>query len=294
MPLHRVFSADQRKLGPRCPGGQDQDVAACTLLIGGLRQEHRGHGKGAVTLEGARGSGGTRTPPSTVVSKASTTTKAPVDAAFAVPVTSIPSVWLPTANRGLVYTVIEAAGRVAAKVSTVATRVPSIRTFAIPQISHGTPTQRTPVPVNVKLAVAAAAAATARPPLSVTPTPALVISNQPPASVAEVSSERARVRVGNGPLATVTRTGAEIALLPASSRARAVSVCVPSGTVRVSHVASYGVAMSSPITTPSTKNCTAATPTASAALAFTVIVPDTVSPSLGDMSATVGGVVSRG
>src|SRR5438309_6133097 len=87
---------------------------------------------------------------------------------------------------------VDAAGRVAAKVSTVATRTPSIRTSAIPQSSQGKPIQLTPVPVKVNVAVAPAADAyTARSPLSVTPTPAPVVSDQAPAgaSVAARSEE---------------------------------------------------------------------------------------------------------
>src|SRR5919198_4843416 len=89
---------------------------------------------------------------------------------------------------------VEDAGRDGAKVSTVATRTPSIRTSAIPQRSQGKPIQRTAVPVNVKAAVAPALdAKTARSPLSVTPTLVLVISDQAPsgASVAALSSKRA-------------------------------------------------------------------------------------------------------
>ena len=41
-------------------------------------------------------------------------------------------------------------------------------------------------------------------------------------------------------LATLTVTGTESVALPAASRARAVSVCGPFGTVRVSHVKAVG------------------------------------------------------
>src|SRR5207249_4671569 len=150
-------------------------------------------------LVGATEIGGSRPAPSRVTSKASTTTKASPEDVFAIPVTSITSVWLPAPSRGLVYMAVEAAGRVGAKVSTVSTRVPSIQTVATPQTSHGTPIHRTavrtPGPPNVRLAVAPAAEAyPARSPLSATPELALVVSSQAPAgaSVAAVSSERAR------------------------------------------------------------------------------------------------------
>src|SRR5438093_1049764 len=108
-------------------------------------------------LVGATEIGGSRPAPSRVTSKASTTTKASPEDVFAIPVTSITSVWLPAPSRGLVYMAVEAAGRVGAKVSTVSTRVPSLQTVATPQTSHGTPIHRTavrtPGPPNVTLAV---------------------------------------------------------------------------------------------------------------------------------------------
>src|SRR5947199_351149 len=63
-------------------------------------------------LVGATEIGGSRAAPSRVTSKASTTTKASPEDVFAVPVTSITSVWLPAPSRGLVYTTVEVAGRV--------------------------------------------------------------------------------------------------------------------------------------------------------------------------------------
>src|SRR5438034_6624357 len=107
--------------------------------------------------------------------------------------------------------------------------------------SHGTPIQRTPVPVKVKVAVAPAAEPyTARSPLSATPESALVVSFQASlgASVPPVSSERARVSVGTGALATFTVTVADVGMLPVVSRARAARRWGPSGTVRVSHATS--------------------------------------------------------
>src|SRR5438128_8043815 len=167
----------------------------------------KGH-KAPRALVAAAEIGGSKPAPSRVTSKASTTTKASPEEVFAVPVTSITSVWLPAPSRGLVYTTVEVAGRVGAKVSTVATRASSIQTLATPQTSHGTPIQRTPVQASLG------------------------------ASVPAVSSERARVRVGTGPFATVTVTVADVVMFPAASRARAARRWVPSGTVRVSHATS--------------------------------------------------------
>ena len=74
------------------------------------------------------------------------------------------------------------------------------------------------------------------------------------------------VAVGGPPFATLTGTGAESVELPAASRARAVNACAPFATVRVSQANAYGGAeSSSPALTPSTRNCTPATPTLSLA-----------------------------
>ena len=68
------------------------------------------------------------------------------------------------------------------------------------------------------------------------------------------------------------------AWLPALSRATAVSVWRPSADVAVFHVMEYGgEARSAPKGEPSTKNCTPATPTSSAADAMMAIDPDTAS-----------------
>src|SRR3954470_4860865 len=92
---------------------------------------------------------------------------------------------------------------------------------------------------------------------------------------------------------TVTVTAADVVVLPAASRATAVSVCVPFVAVVVFHAIEYGAVVSSaPRFAPSTLNCTPATPTLSAAVALTVTVPDTVVPPAGPLIVTVGGVVS--
>src|SRR5437773_8622345 len=61
----------------------------------------------------------------------------------------------------------------------------------------------------------------------------------------------------------------------------------------VFHATLYGAAVSSaPTATLSSRNCTPATPTLSAAVADTVIVPDTVAAFAGAVSDTVGAIRS--
>jgi hypothetical protein len=94
---------------------------------------------------------------------------------------------------------------------------------------------------------------------------------------------------------TVTLTDAEVAVLPAASRATALRVWVPTEAVAVFHATEYGAVVSSaPRLAPSSRNWTPATPTLSEALAETVIVPETVAPALGEVMLTVGAVVSGG
>src|SRR5438445_4522135 len=94
-------------------------------------------------------------------------------------------------------------------------------------------------------------------------------------------------------LLTITVTGAEVAVLPAASRATAVSVWVPFGARVVVQATVYGGALTSaPRLVPSSLNCTPATPTLSEALADTVTVPVTVAPLAGAVKETAGGVVS--
>src|SRR5947209_2341469 len=102
-----------------------------------------------------------------------------------------------------------------------------------------------------------------------------------------------RVTVGGGgAFDTVTITDADVVLFPAASRATAASACLlPSAAVVVSQVISYGaVTSSAPSGDPSSVNWTPATPTSSAAVADTVVVPDTVASETGEVIATVGGV----
>src|SRR5207248_2814747 len=95
-------------------------------------------------------------------------------------------------------------------------------------------------------------------------------------------------------LLTVTFTAADVAWLPAASRARAASVCAPLPTLPEFHVIEYGaVVTSAPTAAPSSRNCTPATPTLSDAVAETVtLAPATVAPLAGAVIDTVGGVPS--
>src|SRR4051812_5831313 len=72
---------------------------------------------------------------------------------------------------------------------------------------------------------------------------------------------------------TVTLIGADVVVLPAASRATAVSVCVPDDAVVVFHAIEYGAVVSSaPRLAPSSLNWTPTTPTLSLAVALTVVV----------------------
>ena len=92
-------------------------------------------------------------------------------------------------------------------------------------------------------------------------------------------------------LSTVTSTAALVALLPAASRATAVSWCGPFDTVNVFQTSEYGALVSStPRFAPSNLNCTPTTATLSEALAVTLtLAPETVAPFAGAVTETVGG-----
>ncbi len=93
-------------------------------------------------------------------------------------------------------------------------------------------------------------------------------------------------------LETVTAIVAD-AVLPARSRACALRVCTPFVAVRVFQEAVYGAVVSStPVATPSTKNCTPSTATLSLAEAVTFTVSATVAFATGAVILTVGSVVS--
>src|SRR3979490_3367096 len=94
-------------------------------------------------------------------------------------------------------------------------------------------------------------------------------------------------------LPTVTLTAAEVARLPAASRATAVRTCEALVAVALSQDTAYGAAVTSaPRLAPSSLNCTPATPTLSEALAVTLSLPDTVAPAAGDVIETEGAMVS--
>jgi hypothetical protein len=60
--------------------------------------------------------------------------------------------------------------------------------------------------------------------------------------------------VRDASFATLTVMGAESFELPVASRARAVRVCAPFDMVRESHATTYGAAVTSSLSTPSTRN----------------------------------------
>ena len=87
----------------------------------------------------------------------------------------------------------------------------------------------------------------------------------------------------------------EVAVLPAASRANAVMVCDPLGTLPDGQLIEYGALVSSaPMLAPSTLNCTPTTPTLSDASAAALTDPETVAPAAGLVSATDGAAVSAG
>src|SRR6059036_2605324 len=111
----------------------------------------------------------------------------------------------------------------------------------------------------------------------------------------EVIPEALILETTGDALSTVTLTAADVAVLPAASRATAVKVWDPLTASVVFHEREYGAAVTSaPRFAPSSLNCTPTTPTLSVALAETVTVPETVEPAAGAVMETVGGVVSGG
>src|SRR5438552_2324842 len=96
-----------------------------------------------------------------------------------------------------------------------------------------------------------------------------------------------------GAFITVTLTAAEVAVLPAASRATAVTLWLPFALKVVFQEIEYGaVVTSAPRFTPSSLNCTPTTPTLSVASADTVTVPTTEAPGVGEEMETVGGLLS--
>src|SRR5687767_7608092 len=96
------------------------------------------------------------------------------------------------------------------------------------------------------------------------------------------------------PLATVTVRDTVPPKFPAASCARAAMPCVPLLLDVLAHETEYGAVVSVATTVPSTRNSTRVTPTLSLALAEIVTVPLTVAPAAGEVSDTVGCVVSPG
>src|SRR5688572_22312774 len=169
-------------------------------------------------------------------------------------------------------------------------------TLAIPQTLHLRPIQLTAVPVKVSVAVAPVTLELpACPPLNAAiSAPRSTQAPAGPALIAElVSSKRIVPPGGVVSLATVTVTGAEVVRLPAASRATAVMVCEPLVVVVVFQGAENGAVVTSVPALPSRKNCTPVTAVSSAALAVTVIVPETVAPEAGELMLTVGAAASK-
>src|SRR5437773_2009695 len=83
-----------------------------------------------------------------------------------------------------------------------------------------------------------------------------------------------------GALSTVTLIATAVAVLPAASRATALSVWGPLTANAVFQEVVYGAVVSSaPRFTPSSLSCTPATPILSEALAETITVPPTGEPA---------------
>ena len=86
-----------------------------------------------------------------------------------------------------------------------------------------------------------------------------------------------------------------VAVLPAASRASALTIYVPGTSVVVSHVRSQGALVTSfSRFVPFKRNCTPTTSTLSVAVACNVMVPDTSWPSVGLIIVITGGSVSGG
>src|ERR1051326_5725974 len=173
----------------------------------------------------------------------------------------------------------------------------------MPAHAERKPIQLTPVPLNGSVAVAPADRLNVAVPLL--HVRLLLPLNQsggcpgpsvPDVKMIDVSVSSKRVAAGCGvEFDTVTTVSADLVVLPAPSRATAVSVCDPSATVVESQLIAYGTATSSAASgAPSTKNCTPTTSTLSDALARIVAMPFTDAPAIGALTATLGGVVSGG
>src|SRR5882672_9551774 len=194
-----------------------------------------------------------------------------VEATFeTVTVTAADVVWLPAASRARAASVCEpfdAAVEVQAMVyGAVVTSAPT-----------AAPSSRNCTPTTATLSEAVADTVTAVP-VAVEPFAGAVI-----ATVGGAMS-----------LFTVTDTAVAVVVLPAPSRATAVSECTPLATPIVFQAIVYGLAISSaPRLAPSSRNCTPTTAILSLAVALSVtLAPATVAPFAGAVIATVGGVPS--
>src|SRR5712691_1859968 len=160
--------------------------------------------------------------------------------------------------------------------------VSQVRVYGAAVISapRAAPSRRNCTPVTPTLSAAVAATATAAP-ATVAPFAGAVIETV--GGVVSVTT-----------LLTVTVTARAAVVLPALSRATAVSAWVPLAAVVEFHAMEYGLTVSSaPRLTPSSLNCTPATAVSSAAVAEIVTLgPDTVERSAGVDIETVGAVVS--
>ena len=95
----------------------------------------------------------------------------------------------------------------------------------------------------------------------------IVLATVAPAAGA-VTATSVGAAVSGAAFDTVTVIPAEVVWLPAASRARTLSVCAPLAVEAVFQFNAYGALVSSaPNGAPSSRNCTAATPTLSLALA---------------------------
>jgi hypothetical protein len=83
------------------------------------------------------------------------------------------------------------------------------------------------------------------------------------------------------------------AALPATSTARAATLCEPFAAEAVDHANVYGALLALPTFVPSTRKSTWSTPVLSVAVALSVLVPAMVAPATGAVSVTDGGVVSN-
>jgi hypothetical protein len=100
------------------------------------------------------------------------------------------------------------------------------------------------------------------------------------------------IDVSGGALSTITCTAGDVPTLPAGSLAWTVIVAGPSANCCVYHSASCGAYGSYPTVWPLTRNSTCRTDVSSLAVAVIEVSPRRIAPSPGDVTATVGAVVS--